>query len=45
MIRPGHRRPGYAAALIHRLSGVALALFLPMHFVALGTAPTTSPRP
>ncbi len=38
MIRPAHRRPGYAAALIHRLSGVALALFLPMHFIALGTA-------
>ncbi|GJD88043.1 MULTISPECIES: succinate dehydrogenase, cytochrome b556 subunit [Methylobacterium] len=33
-----HRRPGFAAALIHRLSGIALALFLPMHFIALGTA-------
>ena len=32
------RRPGFAAALIHRLSGIALALFLPMHFIALGTA-------
>lgn len=38
MIRPAQRRPGYAAALLHRLSGVALALFLPMHFIALGTA-------
>jgi fumarate reductase subunit D len=24
--------------LLHRLSGVALAIFLPMHFIALGTA-------
>ncbi len=30
--------PGYAAFLVHRLSGVALALFLPMHFVVLGLA-------
>ncbi len=38
MVRTSLRRPGYAAALIHRLSGIALALFLPMHFIALGTA-------
>jgi fumarate reductase subunit D len=38
MARAPHRRPGYAAALIHRISGIALALFLPMHFIALGTA-------
>lgn len=38
MIRHSHRRPGFTAAMLHRLSGVALALFLPMHFVALGTA-------
>ncbi|MGU3360815.1 succinate dehydrogenase [Methylobacterium sp. M6A4_1b] len=31
-------RAGFAAALLHRLSGIALALFLPMHFIALGTA-------
>jgi len=31
-------RAGLAAALLHRLSGLALALFLPMHFIALGTA-------
>ncbi len=36
--RASLRRPGFAAALIHRLSGIALALFLPMHFIALGTA-------
>ena len=34
-----HRRqPLWAAALIHRLSGVLLALFLPLHFLALGLA-------
>nr|WP_281408818.1 succinate dehydrogenase [Xanthobacter sp. SG618] len=31
-------KPGFIAALLHRLSGVALAVFLPMHFIALGTA-------
>ena len=30
--------PAYWAFLVHRLSGVALALFLPAHFLALGTA-------
>jgi fumarate reductase subunit D len=30
--------PSYAAFLIHRLSGLALALFLPLHFWALGQA-------
>lgn len=33
-----NRHPGYWAALAHRLSGVALALFLPVHFLVLGTA-------
>jgi fumarate reductase subunit D len=28
--------PGWAAFLLHRLSGLALALFLPLHFWALG---------
>ena len=28
----------YVAFLVHRLSGLALALFLPLHFWALGTA-------
>ena len=32
----GH--PGWWAFLVHRLSGIALALFLPAHFLALGTA-------
>ncbi len=30
--------PAYWAFLVHRLSGIALALFLPAHFLALGTA-------
>ena len=30
--------PAYWAFVVHRLSGVALALFLPMHFYFLGTA-------
>ena len=29
---------GKTAALVHRLSGIALALFLPLHFWALGLA-------
>jgi fumarate reductase subunit D len=38
MMRASHRQPGFLAALIHRLSGVALAIFLPLHFLALATA-------
>jgi fumarate reductase subunit D len=30
--------PAYWAFLAHRISGVALTLFLPLHFWALGTA-------
>lgn len=30
--------PAYWAFLVHRLSGIALALFLPLHFWALGQA-------
>jgi fumarate reductase subunit D len=34
-----HRaRPLWIAALVHRLSGLALAIFLPFHFLALGLA-------
>lgn len=34
-----HRNhPGYWAFIVHRLSGLALILFLPLHFLALGTA-------
>src|SRR3982751_6952535 len=38
MIRNPHLRPGFLAAMLHRLSGIGLAIFLPMHFVALGIA-------
>lgn len=31
-------RPAYGAFLVHRISGLLLALFLPLHFLALGTA-------
>ena len=37
MIR-ARNHPGWWAFLVHRLSGIALALFLPAHFLALGTA-------
>ncbi len=32
------RHWGFVAAMLHRLSGIALAVFLPLHFLALGTA-------
>jgi fumarate reductase subunit D len=40
MIRArAHRRDvAWLAALMHRLSGLALALFLPLHFLVLGLA-------
>jgi fumarate reductase subunit D len=31
-------RPGTLAALVHRISGLALAVFLPLHFLSLGLA-------
>ncbi len=36
MILTARTHPGVWAALAHRLSGLALALFLPFHFLALG---------
>jgi fumarate reductase subunit D len=30
--------PAWWAFIVHRVSGIALALFLPAHFLALGTA-------
>ena len=37
--RLGHRKSAlWLAALVHRLSGLALAIFLPLHFLALGLA-------
>jgi fumarate reductase subunit D len=38
MIPVSHRQPGYLAALLHRLAGIALAVFLPIHFMALASA-------
>jgi fumarate reductase subunit D len=38
MIRASHRQRGFVAATLHRLSGIALAVFLPLHFIALATA-------
>lgn len=34
----GRAHASYGAFLVHRLSGLGLALFLPFHFWALGTA-------
>jgi fumarate reductase subunit D len=30
-------QPGFVAAVLHRLSGIALAIFVPFHFLALAT--------
>jgi succinate dehydrogenase subunit D len=39
MMRPAHRASTlWLAALLHRLSGLALAAFLPLHFLTLGLA-------
>jgi len=38
MLRPSRNHAGYWAFLVHRLSGLGLALFLPLHFLVLGTA-------
>jgi fumarate reductase subunit D len=38
MIRASHRQSGFIAALLHRVSGLALAVFLPLHFLALASA-------
>ena len=38
MIVVSHKQPGYAAALLHRLAGIALVVFLPLHFLLLASA-------
>ena len=38
MMRASHTQSGFLAALVHRLAGIALAIFLPLHFWALGQA-------
>jgi fumarate reductase subunit D len=35
---PARNHPNYWAFLLHRVSGLLLAFFLPLHFWALGTA-------
>ena len=35
---PARAQAGYLGFLVHRISGLALALFLPVHFWALGLA-------
>jgi fumarate reductase subunit D len=37
-MRASHAQRGFVAAMLHRLSGIALAIFLPLHFIALATA-------
>lgn len=37
-MRASHKQRGFVAAMLHRLSGIALAVFLPLHFFALATA-------
>ena len=37
-MKPARNHPAYWAFLVHRISGVALALFLPLHFFVLGRA-------
>ena len=37
-MRASHIQRGFLAAMLHRLSGIALAVFLPTHFLALATA-------
>ncbi len=38
MMRRARNHPAWWAFLVHRLSGIALAFFLPAHFLAMGTA-------
>ncbi|MEM7260212.1 MAG: succinate dehydrogenase, partial [Pseudomonadota bacterium] len=40
MIRPHRSHPLWFAFILHRLSGVVLALFLPLHFYVLSLALT-----
>ena len=43
MNRP-HGHPAWWAFLVHRISGIALSLFLPAHFLVLGLALEGEPR-
>jgi len=44
MIRPARAHPLWLAFILHRVSGVALALFLPLHFWVLSLALTSPDR-
>ena len=44
MIRPHRSHPLWLAYLLHRLSGLALALFLPVHLWVLSLALTDPDR-
>ncbi len=44
MIRPHRSHPLWYAFMLHRLSGLALALFLPFHFYVLSLALTNAAR-
>jgi fumarate reductase subunit D len=37
-VKRARNHPAYWAFLVHRISGIALALFLPLHFLVLGRA-------
>ena len=37
-MKRARNHPAYWAFLVHRISGIALALFLPLHFLVLGRA-------
>jgi fumarate reductase subunit D len=43
LLSRARRNPGLLASILHRLSGLALALFLPAHFIALGLALSGAP--
>ena len=43
MIRPHRSHPLWLAYILHRLSGLALAIFLPVHFYVLSLA-LTAPK-
>lgn len=38
MIRPHRKHPLWFAFIVHRVSGICLAVFLPVHFYVLGLA-------
>ena len=44
MLQPHRRHPLWLAFIVHRVSGLALACFLPVHFYALGLAMHDSAR-